>query len=514
MAKVNPYGDSDWGGLFEAQGNTLSDVRAKISQEREAKVRQAYADVISGGGSIAAGRQAKAIEQQNQLFQGIAQNLFGSEDGMISQDPRLAKAVKRDKDRKEVVSILGTYTDPNSPGGSEISEQEMKMGFSELMKRGYVKEAKEFLAMAQSMGGQRRADVTSGLEQDKFKWKKIVDDKTLTQGDIKLRLNELQTKHNIKIDYEKLGVSKDDLKLQGDIAFAKIAWDKEKNNRAQGEVERSNLAREALTSRGYDINEDGNVIKREQLKETERMNTARIGNMEKDIKLRSRVQDFNEDFKNRSFGWQKKMDELNADLKKQGLEIRREGNRIQLVGIETRAATAKEGRKSQEKMARNRINANLTMAEKRIISAEKLSNLDRQSREEISKARDKTSLEIANIKSKPKQKEIKTVTDKDRDQILSYIKGTPGLEEKMKSALGQTAWYDNFRSINSNSVAILTSKAKTVQRHYSNANQYISLNQALDLLVSDMTVKEREDVVQGKDTSKKVPEVIIEEIKE
>lgn len=128
MAKVNPYGGSDWGGLFEAQGNTLSDVRAKIGQEREDKVRQAYADVISGGGSIAAGRQAKAIEQQNQLFQGIAQNLFGSEDGMISQDPRLAKAVKRDKDRKEVVSILGTYTDPNSPGGSEISEQEMKQG--------------------------------------------------------------------------------------------------------------------------------------------------------------------------------------------------------------------------------------------------------------------------------------------------------------------------------------------------------------------------------------------------
>ena len=51
------------------------------------------------------------------------------------------------------------------------------------------------------------------------------------------------------------------------------------------------------------------------------------------------------------------MGRINNDLKKQGLEIRREGNRIQLVGIETTAETADK-----------RIKANLAIAEKRIIS--------------------------------------------------------------------------------------------------------------------------------------------------
>ncbi len=482
MAKVNPYGGSDWGGLFEAQGNTLSDVRAKIGQEREAKVRQAYADVISGGGSIAAGRQAKAIEQQNQLFQGIAQNLFGSEDGMISQDPRLAKAVKRDKDRKEVVSILGTYTDPNSPGGSEISEQEMKQGFSELMKRGYVKEAKEFLAMAQSMGGQRRADVTSGLDQQKFNWKKIVDDKTLTQGDIKLRLNELQTNHNIKIDYEKLGVSKDDLKLQGDIAFAKIAWDKQKNNRAQGEIERSNLARESLTSRGYDINEDGNVIKREQLTETERMNTARIGNMEKDIKLRSRVQDFNEDFKNRSFGWQKKMDELNADLKKQGLEIRREGNSIQLVGIETRADTADKNRSAQIMQTRERILSSENMNIYNELGKNKRAELDRELRKSLDDA-----------KTLRDTKTIKAPTKDERLAVLNFVKTIKGVKDLKTNKTGPNLqnslqeFYEggDFGSIDSESIGVLASHAKKIMESYRRRGIPLEITEAVQMIVED-----------------------------
>ena len=482
MAKVNPYGGSDWGGLFEAQGNTLSDVRAKIGQEREAKVRQAYADVISGGGSIAAGRQAKAIEQQNQLFQGIAQNLFGSEDGMISQDPRLAKAVKRDKDRKEVVSILGTYTDPNSPGGSEISEQEMKQGFSELMKRGYVKEAKEFLAMAQSMGGQRRADVTSGLDQQKFNWKKIVDDKTLTQGDKKLRLNELQTNHNIKIDYEKLGVSKDDLKLQGDIAFAKIAWDKQKNNRAQGEIERSNLARESLTSRGYDINEDGNVIKREQLKETERMNTARIGKEEKDIKLRSRVQDFNEDFKNRSFGWQKKMDELNADLKKQGLEIRREGNSIQLVGIETRADTADKNRSAQIMQTRERILSSENMNIYNELGKNKRAELDRELRKSLDDA-----------KTLRDTKTIKAPNDNERLAVLNFVKTIKGVKDLKTNKTGPNLqnslqeFYEggDFGSIDSESIGVLASHAKKIMESYRRRGIPLEITEAVQMIVED-----------------------------
>ena len=199
------------------------------------------------------------------------------------------------------------------------------------------------------------------------------------------------------------------------------------------------------------------------------------------------------------------MNLINNDLKKQNLEIRREGNRIQLVGIETQAKTADK-----------RIKANLDIAEKRIISSEEVAKLGRESREAIAKARDKTSLEIANIKSKPTQKEIKTVTDKDRAQILSHIQGTPGLEDKMKSAFGQTAWYklDSLRDLKSDSVAILTSKAKTIKRHYDNSGRTISLNEALDLLVAGMGSEGKEDKPEANTTSKPVPQVTIEELKD
>ena len=174
------------------------------------------------------------------------------------------------------------------------------------------------------------------------------------------------------------------------------------------------------------------------------------------------------------------------------------------MGIETTAETADK-----------RIKANLAIAEKRIISAEEIAKLGRESREGIAKARDKTSLEIANIKSKPTQKEIKTVKDDDRAQILSHIKGTPGLEDKMKLAFGETAWYKpSFVGLKSDSVAILTSKAKTIKRHYDNAGQTISLNQALDLLVSGMGSGEKEDKPKASTTSKPVPQVTIEELKE
>tara|TARA_Y100001938_G_scaffold4670_1_gene5881 strand:+ start:2691 stop:4205 length:1515 start_codon:yes stop_codon:yes gene_type:complete len=504
MAKMNPYGGSDWGGLFASQGNTLNDVRAKIGQEREAKVRQAYADAIQGGGSLNAARIARAAEQQKQMMMGVAQNLFGSEDGIISQDPRLARAAKRDKDRQEITSILGTYTDPNSVDGSRISEAEMNQGFSELMKRGYVSEAKEFLAMAQSMGSERRADVSSGLEQDKFKLDKLIatEDIDIKRGN--LAINEFNAKHRQKIDWATLDVKKDDLKTKRDISYAQLAWDKNKSRRSQDEIERSNRAREALRKTGHDIDREGNVIKWKQVNDADRINTEKLAQTDRDFKLRSRIADFERSFKTKSFEWEKEMGRINNDLKKQGLEIRREGNRIQLVGIETTAETADK-----------RIKANLAIAEKRIISAEEIAKLGRESREGIAKARDKTSLEIANIKSKPTQKEIKTVKDDDRAQILSHIKGTPGLEDKMKLAFGETAWYKpSFVGLKSDSVAILTSKAKTIKRHYDNAGQTISLNQALDLLVSGMGSGEKEDKPKASTTSKPVPQVTIEELKE
>lgn len=145
-------GGMNWEGLFASQGNTLDDVRAKIGQEREGKVRQAYADAISGGGSLNAARVARAAEQQKQLMMGLTQNLFGSKDGMIKQDPRLARASERDQDRQEMMDMFST-----AQSDGEITIEEKNAIVDEMLKRGYLGEAEKFHNIWQS----RYANVTA-----------------------------------------------------------------------------------------------------------------------------------------------------------------------------------------------------------------------------------------------------------------------------------------------------------------------------------------------------------------
>lgn len=500
-------------GLF--QGPSVGDVMSLRNKERDTRIRQAFADSAGAGGGFFANRMAKLAQQQQEAIRGAGQHI-GSyfAPGLINEDPRLTKARKRDTDKVEIQGILGKFTDLSSDGGPNITEKELQIGFSELMKRGYPEEAQRFLSMSQSKGGERRADIKSGLEQDKFKLDKFLGKEGIDIQRGNLAINQFNARHRQKIDWATLGVKKDDLKTKRDISYAQLAWDKNKFGQSQDEIERSNKAREALRQTGHDINQEGNLIKWKQVNDSDRINTEKLAQTDRDFKLRSRISDFERSFKTKSFEWEKEMNGINNDLKKQGLEIRREGNRIQLVGIEARADTAKASRQSREKIARDQINAKLTIAEDKIISAEELSKLNRVSREAISKARDKTSLEIANIKSKPKQKEIKTVTKDDRAEILSHINGTEGLKEKMKSSFGETAWYQHFAGLNSDSVSILTSKAKTIRRHYSNAGQQISLSQALDLLVSGTGSEEKEDKPEANTTANSVPQVTIEEIED
>ena len=221
MAKVNPYGDSDWGGLFEAQGNTLSDVRAKIGQEREAKVRQAYADVISGGGSIAAGRQAKAIEQQNQLFQGIAQNLFGSKDGIVQMDPRLTQAAKRDKDRQEMIDLFKTSK-------MDKPEDFYRMA-AEMRNRGYISEAAKLVAQGHGFREQTQAE--TGLD---------------------IKLTDVEGKLDIGRGHLGLAKLKEDFLQRQDTKRLSIEQQESKWKQQERIIQRS------FTRRGLDIQSDRN----------------------------------------------------------------------------------------------------------------------------------------------------------------------------------------------------------------------------------------------------------------
>jgi len=68
-------------------------------------------------------------------------------------DPRMQAAVKLDKDRDEMMKLLSGFS-----ADGNITEAEARLGFSELVKRGYMNEAKEFLQQAASMGTMRRAE--------------------------------------------------------------------------------------------------------------------------------------------------------------------------------------------------------------------------------------------------------------------------------------------------------------------------------------------------------------------
>jgi len=147
------------------QGASMQDVGQQMGQEREARIRQAMADNLRSGGNYYSSLIAKANAQQAEGFRGIASAL-GQKTGILNEDPRLAKARTRDKDKGEIMGILGGFSDPKSPGGKKITQQEMEIGFSELMKRGYPQEAASFLQQAQSM---RKLDIDSLEARNKGK---------------------------------------------------------------------------------------------------------------------------------------------------------------------------------------------------------------------------------------------------------------------------------------------------------------------------------------------------------
>jgi len=153
---------NEFSGLFK-NNITPQDVYDKMGQEREARIRQAMADNISGGGNYYSSLVARANQQMAEALRGGV-DVFGTKAGILREDPRLAKARKLATDKKEIIDIIGKFSDPTSPGGSEITEQELKVGFAELMKRGYFNEAQQFMTNALAM---RKLDISELTAKNK-----------------------------------------------------------------------------------------------------------------------------------------------------------------------------------------------------------------------------------------------------------------------------------------------------------------------------------------------------------
>ena len=134
-------------GLFNTQNNAAQ-VMMLMEAERAKRIRDAGAGMDPIVASMARAQQGMR-ESVGDLAR-VGAGLFGIK---MPQDPRLSQAMKRDKDRNEMMQMLqGFAADGN------ITEDEIKIGYTQLMRRGYMKEAKEFLQQAASMGTMRRAE--------------------------------------------------------------------------------------------------------------------------------------------------------------------------------------------------------------------------------------------------------------------------------------------------------------------------------------------------------------------
>jgi hypothetical protein len=127
-------------GLFNTQNNAAR-VMLQMEAERAKRIQDAGAGMDPIVASMARA-QAGMRESVGDLTRS-GMGLFGK---TAAEDPRLTMAKKVDADRAEILKEIRDYASDGT-----INENEMREGFALLAKKGYMKEAKEFLTMAQSM---------------------------------------------------------------------------------------------------------------------------------------------------------------------------------------------------------------------------------------------------------------------------------------------------------------------------------------------------------------------------
>lgn len=129
-------------GLFSGSGNNARMTQLLLQKERQDRIRQAGAGMDPLVATVARATQGMR-ESVGDIAGGIGGLLTGEGRRL---DPRMEAAVKLDKDRDEILGKIREYA-----SDGDINEEEVREGFSLLASKGYMKEAKEFLAMAQSM---------------------------------------------------------------------------------------------------------------------------------------------------------------------------------------------------------------------------------------------------------------------------------------------------------------------------------------------------------------------------
>jgi len=201
-------------------------------------------------------------DQVTNAFRGIGQALGGaspdSAAGMlgsyIKKDPALGAEVQRRKDRDEILAMLDT------DGDGQITEKEIKLGSGELLKRGYPNEASKFLQLSTTLGTDRREDekvaLTAGdltLKQNMFKWEKKFQGKKFDADQNYRELQDEIEREKIEISWDRLEQDGVSIKKQGEIAYAKLDYEKHKDGKTRKDQKTALDAKIRLAELGYNI---------------------------------------------------------------------------------------------------------------------------------------------------------------------------------------------------------------------------------------------------------------------
>jgi hypothetical protein len=149
-------------GLFSSRNNA-----AQVMMQMEAEKAKRIRDAGAGMDPIVAS-MARAQQGMRESISGLTRSLGSGMFGVnFAPDPRLAQAQKRDKDRNEMMQMLQGFS-----ADGQITEDEVKIGYTQLMRRGYMQEAREFLQQAASMGTMRRAESAEGRAKEALELRK------------------------------------------------------------------------------------------------------------------------------------------------------------------------------------------------------------------------------------------------------------------------------------------------------------------------------------------------------
>ena len=201
-------------------------------------------------------------DQVTNAVRGIGQALGGaspdSAAGMfasyIKKDPALRAEAQRRTDKDEILAMLDT------DGDGQITEKEIKLGSGELLKRGYPNEASKFLQLSTTLGTDRREDekvaLTAGdltLKQNMFKWEKKFQGQKFNADQNYRELQDEIEREKIDIAWDRLEQDGVSIKKQGEIAYAKLDYEKHKLGKTRKDQKRALDAEIKLKKLGYDI---------------------------------------------------------------------------------------------------------------------------------------------------------------------------------------------------------------------------------------------------------------------